>query len=182
MPEGRRTCASFAKGFKFAKIIIMEKNIIKASPKDVFLHLLGIITLYASAISFIFLVFEYINIWLPDPLAGNSFAPDFSYNSIRWYISVLIIVFPVYVLVSWFLNMSYDKFPEKRDLRIRKWLIYFTLFLASIIIIGDLVTLIYNLLGGELTQRFLLKIVTVFFVAGSIFGYYLADIKRHKTE
>ena len=155
----------------------------KTSPKDVFLHLLAIITLYASAISFILLIFEYINVLIPDPLmVGGYYSLDSSYGAIRWYISSLIVIFPVYVLTSRFLNKNYNEFPEKRNLRVRKWLIYFTLFLAAIIIIGDLVTLIYNLLGGELTNRFLLKILTIFFVAGSIFGYYFSDIKKHRTE
>ena len=72
--------------------------------------------------------------------------------------------------------------PEKRNLRIRKWLIYFTLFAAALIIIGDLVALIFSLLGGELTVRFLLKVVTIFFVAGSVFYYYLWDLRRHNIE
>ena len=162
----------------------MNDDIIrKTSPKDVFLHLLAMATLYASAISFILLIFEYINVLIPDALSvGGYYSPDSSYNSIRMYIASLIVVFPVFILVNRFLNKNYGKFPEKRNLRVRKWLIYFTLFVAAIIIIGDLVTLIYNLLGGELTTRFLLKIITVFFVAGSIFGYYFADIKKHKTE
>lgn len=159
-----------------------EHAIKKTSPKDVFLHLLAIATLYTSATSFILLIFEYINVAIPDPLTVGYYSLSSSYGSIRLYVASLIVVFPVFVFVSWFLNKSYNKFPEKRNLRVRKWLIYFTLFVAAIIIIGDLVTLIYNLLGGELTYRFLLKIITIFFVTGSIFGYYFADIRKHKTE
>jgi hypothetical protein len=65
---------------------------------------------------------------------------------------------------------------------IRKWLIYFTLFAAALIIIGDLVTLLNRFLEGELTVRFLLKVLAVFFVAGSVFYYYLWDLRKHKTE
>ncbi len=157
----------------------------KISPKDVFLHLLALIALYASAISFILLIFEYINILIPDTLqVGSSYhySLDSSHNAIRWYLSMLIVIFPVYAITNWFLNKNYRMFPEKRNLRIRKWLIYFTLFLTAIIIISDLVALLYNALGGELTSRFLLKMITVFFVAGSIFGYYFVDIRKHHTE
>lgn len=160
-----------------------ENTIRKVSPKDVFLHLLSIITLYASAISFILLIFEYINIAFPDTLGvGGYYSLSASYQSIRWHISILIVVFPVFLWTQNFLSKTYKILPEKRNLRIRKWLLYFTLFLAAVIMIGDLITLIYNLLGGELTQRFLLKIATIFFVTGSIFGYYFVDIKKHKIE
>ncbi len=155
---------------------------VKTSPKDVFLHLLAIASLYTSAISFIVLIFQYINVLLPDPLESNFYMLSSAYNSIRWSIASLVVVFPVYVLTSWFLDKSYRKSPSKRDLGIRKWLVYFTLFVAALIIIGDLVTLIFNLMGGELTLRFLLKVATVFFVSGSVFGYYLWDLRKHKTE
>ncbi len=152
-------------------------------PKDVFLHLLAILTLYASAIAFISLIFQYINVLLPDPLEmQGSYAYASSYQAIRWAIASLIVIFPVYIFSVWYLNKNYIVSPEKRNLRIRKWLIYFTLFAAALIIIGDLVALIFNLLGGELTTRFLLKVLTVFFVAGSVFYYYLWDLRRHNIE
>lgn len=159
----------------------MDKN--PTGPKDVFLHLLAIITLYASAGSFVALIFQYINVLIPDSLDRSGYHGLLSsYSAIRWVIASLVIIFPVYVITTWFLNKAYFSAPAKRNLRIRKWLVYFTLFAAALIIIGDLVTLIFNLLGGELTARFLLKVVTVFFVAGSVFHYYFWDLRRHQIE
>ena len=150
----------------------------KAGPKDVFLQLLNIIALYVSAGMFINLIFSYINIWLPDAVSDNYYTLLAARSSVRWAIASLIVVFPVYIWATWFLNKGYAALPEKREMKIRKWLLYFTLFLAGIIIIGDLVTLIYNLLQGELTTRFSLKILEVVAVAGGIFGYYILDIKN----
>ncbi len=161
----------------------MSDTAVKTTPKEVFLHLLSIITLYASAISFTVLVFQYINVWIPDPLGvGGGYYAYGARQSIRWSLAVLMVIFPVYIAVGWFLNKGYERRPEKRNARIRKWLLYFTLFVAALIIIGDLVALIYNLLGGELTLRFFFKMLTILFVAGSIFGYYLVDIRKHHTE
>ncbi len=156
---------------------------IKAGPKDVFLHLLAITALYVGAGGFIALIFDYINLTFPDVLTmGVYYDPSYIYSSIRWEIALLVVVFPVYVFVSWFLNKDYATDPAKRNLKIRKWLIYFTLFLAAIILIGDLVTLIFNFLGGDLTARFIFKILTVFLVTGGIFWYYFWDLKKYKTE
>lgn len=154
----------------------------KVSPKDVFLHLLAIITLYGSGIAFITLLFQYINILFPDPLEGGYYSLIGAYGIIRWSISSIVVLFPVYLVTTRFLNKSYETNPSKRNLRIRKWLVYFTLFAAALIIIGDIVTLINNLLGGELTGRFLLKVLTVFFVAGSVFFYYFWDLREHREE
>ncbi len=160
--------------------MVIEKQ--RTGPRDVFFHLLSIVTLYASATSFVSLVFTYVDLVFPDALGADYYTKIAAYSSIRWWISILIVVFPVHILMMWYLSRSYVAMPKKRNLRIRKWLIYFTLFAAALFIIGDLVALINNLLNGELTVRFLLKVLVVFFVAGAIFFYDFWDLKKYKTE
>lgn len=150
----------------------------KTEPKDVFLHLLAIITLYASAGAFLIMIFQYVNILIPDLLTSGYYQLQSYYSSIRWSISSLIVIFPVYVWAGYYLNKIYSREPEKRNLRIRKWLLNFTVFAAALIIIGDLVTLIYNFLGGDITAKFVLKIAAVFFVAVSVFFYYFWELKN----
>lgn len=151
------------------------------SPKDFFLHLLAMITLYASAISFTTVVYQYINIGIPDPLEQYFYAEG-AYQTIRGALAFLIVMFPVYLLTNWQLHKSYDHDKSKRNIWVRKWLVYFTLFVAALIIIFDAVFLVKSLLDGELTLRFGLKLLTIFFTAGSIFGYYFWDLKRYKTD
>ena len=159
----------------------MSTEAVKTSPKDFFLHLLAILTLYFSAGAFLTLVFQYINVLLPDVLE-SFYSRQGIASAIRWAISTAIIVFPVYVWATWFLNKDYHTTPLKRNLWIRKWLVYFTIFVAAGIIIGDLIVLINNFLEGELTVRFILKVIAVLFVAGSVFGYYLSDIRNPKSR
>jgi len=54
--------------------------------------------------------------------------------------------------------------------------------IAAGVLIGDLITILSSLLGGELTMRFLLKALVVFGIAGSIFGYYLSDLQKEEKE
>lgn len=150
----------------------------KAGPKDVFLHILSIIFLYTAVGSFISLVFTYLNVKMPDPLETNHYYISSLYSSIRWAISVLVIVFPAYLWSVWFLNRAYAVSPEKRELKSRRWLIYLTISIAALIIIGDLIALVYNFLQGEFTLRFLFKVLTIFAVAGAVFVYYLWDVRR----
>jgi len=162
----------------------MEENKHRTSPKDFFLNLLSMVALYMSAGSFIALIFQYINIFFPDVLdSGNYGDPlDVAYRVIRFAVSTLIVSFPVYLLSLRFMGKDYVVNPEKRNLRIRKWLVYFTLFVVSVIIMGDFIALINTFLGGELTVRFILKVLTVLAVTGSIFWYYLWDLRKYKTE
>jgi hypothetical protein len=60
---------------------------------------------------------------------------------------------------------------------VRRWLTYLTMFVAASILIGDVISLVYTVLGGELTVRFVLKVLTVGAIAGSVFGYYMWDLR-----
>lgn len=142
------------------------------------MHLLAIIALYASAGSFIALVFQYIDILLPDPLEFSRYTVESAYHAVRFSLSSLIVIFPLYIWANWLLSKDYKREPKKRELRIRKWLLYFTLFAAALVIAGDLVALINRFLEGELTWRFVLKVLAVLFTAGSVFGYYFLDLKN----
>lgn len=152
----------------------------KSSPKDVFLHLLAIIALYISVGGLITLLFQYVNLFFPDQL--NPYSYYRVSGAVRWAMASLVIVFPVYILVSWILYKDFGRYPEKRELKVRKWLINFTIFAASLILISDLVTLVYNFLGGDLTARFLLKVGAILLVIGSVFLYYFWDLKKQFTK
>ncbi|MBI2023441.1 hypothetical protein HYT01_02680 [Candidatus Giovannonibacteria bacterium] len=151
----------------------------KTEPKDVFLHLLSIIALYVSVGSFVALIFQYITLLIPPP-AVNYYSITSAYSSIRWNISALFVVFPLFVWSVWFLNRMYNKEPARREIWVRRWLINFTLFIAALVMVGDLVALIYNLLGGDWTSSFLLKILTIFVVSGLVFGYYFLEMKNRR--
>ncbi len=143
-----------------------------------FLHLLSIVTLYASAASFISLMFQLVNLYVPDPL-NLYYDASYAKQGLRTAISFLIIMFPVYIGTLVVLNGVYKQNSEARMMTIRKWLIYFTLFVATLIILFSLVALINNVLDGELTKSFLLKLLSVILVAGGILGYYGTDLKKH---
>jgi len=155
----------------------MEETIRRNIPRDLFLHLLAVVTLYWSAVSFVTLLWQQINYYFPDVLNNYYSYMGFA-GPIRFAVSSLIIVFPVFILVSWYLNKIYRREAVVRESKIRKWLIYLTLFIASLVIIGDLIGTINMLLGGEITARFILKALSVLVVAGFVFGYYLDDVRR----
>jgi hypothetical protein len=153
----------------------MSSTTLKITPKDVFLHLFNIITFYLSIIGFITLYIQYISALFPDPL--NYYFTSIA-NAVRTSTSILFISVPAYLLSSLFLSRNLIAYPEKKDLKLRKWLIYFTLFISAITIIIDLMIFVYNFLDGELTVQFFLKVLVVLLVASAVFGYYIWELKR----
>src|SRR3989344_33241 len=152
----------------------METNTTHSGPRDFFVHLLCFIALYASAFSLLSLWFEYINIKFPDPLAYNY---NFGFEQLRWPMSILFILFPVFILMARWISKQIVIEPARKELLIYKWLVYLTLFVSSVTVIVDLVTLIYNFLGGDLSARFGLKVLAVLVVALSVFGYYIWHLR-----
>lgn len=143
-------------------------------PKNFFLQIGIIVTLYASIVSFINFLFGIINNLLPNPDTYY----DYTNSSIRISVSVLIVMFPVFIFLSRLYRKSVMTEPEIKESKLRKWLIYLTLFLAGLTIAIDVVVLVNSFLGGEnFTLSFILKVLSVFVVAFSVFYFYLNDIK-----
>ncbi|MFA6797339.1 MAG: DUF5671 domain-containing protein [Candidatus Paceibacterota bacterium] len=151
------------------------ENKIKTTAKDFFLYLGVIIGLYVSAIGFLILIFEIINNVFP--LSGEYLG--ISEYTIRSSLSALIIFFPTFIYLTWLGNKDLKTNPEKKDMWIRRWMIFLTLFIAGLTIAIDLATLIYRFLGGEdLSARFFLKVFFVLAVAITIFRSSLYDLRR----
>lgn len=151
------------------------------SAREAFMYLVMFLTLYISSFSFGTILFQFINQWLPD-LVANPYYYESTVQIIRNAAAALIITFPIFVYMSYLLGKAMAKDPEKRSSKIRKWLTYITLFIAAGIIIGDLITIVTNLLAGELTTRFILKALVVLVIAATIFGYYLWSLRQEEKE
>lgn len=147
------------------------------SAREAFMYLVLFTTLYISAYSLGSLLFQFIERAFPDPAK-----PDFSGDAIRWSIASLIVAFPVFLYVSRWVGGTIRRDPTKRGSKIRKQLTYLTLFVAAVVLISDFIVLVFNFLGGELSVRFGLKVLTVAAIAGTIFGYYLWDLRLEEKE
>jgi hypothetical protein len=144
----------------------------KLTPKDFVLYAGAMIALYVSVFSLLALLFQYINFAYRDAL---DYVDPYS-TAMRISMATLIVFFPLLAWLTRVLNQDMRKYPEKRDLSFRKWILYITLLLAGITMAVDLVSLINTFLGGEITTRFVLKVVVVFLITGAVFLHYLADL------
>lgn len=151
------------------------------SAGEYFMYLLMFAALYDAAWSLGSLAFAFIDRAFQDPAFQIQRWKNFS-EVVRWDVASLIVSFPVFLAAFRWTNKNIVANPARRGSRPRKWLTYLTLFIAAMTMAGDLITLIYNMLGGELTARFLLKVAVVAVLAGGVFTYFLMDIRRDETE
>lgn len=147
------------------------------TPKDFFLYLFAAGTLYVSATTLVTLIWQVINVVLPD-VTMYDYAYGFATGAIRWAVALLVVVFPAYVASMWWIGKDVDREPGKRDIWVRRWFIWLTLFVAAAVVLGDLATVLYSFLGGELALRFGLKALTVAGVACAVLAYHWYLLRR----
>jgi hypothetical protein len=158
----------------------MDQNKVKTTAGDFFVYLGIIIGLYVSTFSLISTLMSLINKWLPD--SATLYSYDYSVDSVRMSLAALIIFFPVFIYLSKISTKAVTITPEKKDLWVRRWFFFLTLFLTGLAMAVDLVTLVYRFIGGEdLTLRFLLKVLVVFVITFAVFRFYLYELRRDVT-
>ncbi len=172
----RRALASYAE-IDFAVPVPRPKPYLSA--QEAFVYLVLFTTLYVTCYQLGSLLFDLINFALPDPAEVST---EYRRQSVRWSVSSLVVAFPVFLYMTWLTARMIRADPTKRASRVRRNLTYLTLFIASCVLIGDVSALVYNVLGGELTLRFLLEAAVAAAIAGAVFGYYLHGTRAEETE
>jgi hypothetical protein len=126
-------------------------------------------------------LFAAINRKFVDVLSVGAYS-DMTQSDVRFAIASLVVMFPIYVGLSWYISNDIKKFLYKQEIAVRKIMIYCTLFITVLTLIGTLVSVIYNYLGGELSASFGLKAGSIFIVALATFGYYYYSLKRDYSK
>lgn len=147
----------------------------------IFTNFFSLIVLSICITSIITLYFGVIDKYFPDKLNNNIYQYALSYltnnSAIHYAIASLIIAFPLYFLLLQYWLKIFDS-PNIMESKISKWLTYLVLLIAAGTIVGDFIVVIYNFLEGGLTARLFLKVLTVFILAGLVFGFYFFERKR----
>lgn len=146
----------------------------KLTPKDFFLYIGALLTLYWSAGALIALLFATVDTVFRDELQG--YIDPYS-GGIRFAIASLIVVFPIALVLFTTLKRDALKNPQKFLFPLRRWLYAVTIFVTAAALVGDFIALLNQFLGGELTTRFVLKALSVLVVAGFVFWYCLLEIR-----
>lgn len=145
-----------------------------------FLSLGVLVSLITSVVSFLNLVFNTLNKKFPDVLNANySYGYNtYDYESIRTALATLIIFFPVFLIVSYYWKKIKHAGLGQYDEVVRRWMVYLLIFLSSIVVVIDLVTLVKYFVSGEITTRFLIKVAVALLVAVFVGWYYLLELKN----
>jgi len=149
--------------------------------KNFVLQLGSLISLYLSLAFFLVLIFGFVNVLFPDT-AQSVWEVEQAASNIRIGFAMVLVFFPTYLVLTRLVNKNRRGSQDNSYLGLTKWLIYLSLLVSGLVLLGDLVAVVMGLLEGELTTRFVLKAAAVFIVAGAAFYYYIQDAKGYWLE
>jgi hypothetical protein len=145
--------------------------------QDFFLYLLMFLSLNFLSFGSGSILFQAVGKFLPDPIAST-----FDQGGVRFGIAAIFIAGPIFFIIARIITRRLSEGVISLESGVRKWLTYIVLFFAAATVIGDLITLVLNFLGGETTVQFLLKALVVLAIAGGIFSYYFWDMRKTEVD
>lgn len=149
------------------------------SAREAFLYLVLFILLGVVAWNLGSLLFALIDTAIADELDqeyGYFFASR--ETQIRQAIAGLVVGGPLFAWLALHIRKQRRNNPAMQRSRVRKWLTYIALIIASFTLIGDAIGLVYSFLAGELSTRLLLKLLVVAILAGGVFVYFIRDAEE----
>lgn len=129
--------------------------------------LLGSICWHVAALGF-----AIIDSLLPEPGAVAYLAR----GSMRWSIATLIPTVPLFLWLNRRVTRATHGDPGRRRSLVRKWFAAITLLIVSLALLSDVVVVVFALLNGDLTARFIAKAALVAVIGGVAFAYYRGEL------
>ncbi|ESA35063.1 hypothetical protein N836_13890 [Leptolyngbya sp. Heron Island J] len=147
--------------------------------RDAFVYLLSFVTLGIWTQALGEIGFILINHVIPDPLnRGNG---DTSLQ-VAFCLARLLVAYPVYLLLMRMVLKDLAVYREKTYSGVRKWLTYIALLIIALVGIGTLIFFLASFFSGDLTPRFVLKVLVILAIDGSILTYYYQWVQRRPAQ
>jgi len=155
---------------------------------DAFEHILLFVVLYDLATTVALMLHEFVDKWLPgvqtDASSGwlGFYNPgdDWQQVLMRGYLASLFVSLPLFLLIFFDVTKRTLKNPALRNFKARKILIYFTLVITFLIVMGNVIGFIFDLISGNITPNFIMHLLITIGVSGVIFGYYFFQIRHDR--
>lgn len=163
---------------------MQQSNNHKLNISYFFLSLGVLVSLVTSVVSFLNLVFAVLEKKIPDVL--NSFYQygynSYSFENARSALATLLIAFPVLCVLTYFWNKKKEKDLLEYDKVVKNWMVYVLIFLAVLVVLIDLIVLVRYFVSGEITLRFVLKVLSVLLVAKIVVFIFLPEVLEIKFK
>jgi hypothetical protein len=175
--------ASIREAFSSGLEIPIPPTAQKGGAIEAFYHLSGFSCLYVAVVSLVVMLFNLIDMALPDPADSYyGYSSEWTLSSIRFSLSFVIVFAPLYLIFNRLIHRQTLQGALVRGGTVQRWLTYLTLFVIVVTILVDAATLVFTLLEGEMTTRVFVKSVLLFATVGGVFAYLWMETKKWSTK
>lgn len=154
------------------------------SPRFFVLNLFFFVVLYFTIYAGVSIAFTMLDYHLPDGtgiMRGRYYSNAPLADSLRSYIAIALVCAPL-AYIGNRLIQRITRQGRRAIPTIRVRLIYMTLFIAALIMLGNFIFTVYYFLSGELGMRFLIKVALLAAVSYGIYGFYAPEIRRNEEK
>lgn len=144
-------------------------------PKQLFLHLLAMVTLYISAAGLIMLIWGLAARWFPDPFLSYEYGGDS--GPVRAGISMAVVAFPIFLYLASRIRKSVAGGEIRADSPLRSAFVFVNLYVVAVSVLITLMVSVNALLAGDLTPRFGVRAGGVLVVVGLLYLYYRSELE-----
>lgn len=154
----------------------------KIAPHFFFTTLGVVVSLMVATVGFLNLIFETLDHAFPDALnATYQYGyQSYTYDGVRTALAIVIIAFPVFFALGNIWRRAIKKGLSHADEVLKKWVVYGLIFLIALTAFVDFIVLVRYFVAGEITLRFVLKVLAVV-VTCSLLGAYFVDVLKKST-
>ena len=98
----------------------------------------------------------------------------------RGQIAAVLVAYPLFAFLFLKIHKQTLLNPDIKKLNSRKVLTYFTLVIAFLFILGNIIGIVYSFLDGNISFNFVAHFLVTVIVSSVIFWYFLKQVKGDK--
>ncbi|HEX2053449.1 MAG TPA: DUF5671 domain-containing protein [Actinomycetota bacterium] len=145
------------------------------APKQIFLHLLAMATLYISAAGVLILLWALAEQWFPDPYLTFDYGGDS--DAVRGGISMAVVAFPIFLVLAVQIRRKTANGEIPAASALRAGFVYANLFVVAVAVLITLMVSVNAFLDGDLTPRFAVRAGGVLLLVGLLYLYYRSELE-----
>lgn len=155
---------------KSQKISSPDENVnSKVKISEIISNFFNLILLIINIISIIMIIFSVIDVLIKENISNSNY---YNYSDLHSSIALISITLPLHLVLSYYIRKEHIKNIKEGNSPVKKFTIGATVIASLIAICGSLFSIIYQYLEGEISSRFIAKVIFSLILSIILFLYY----------
>lgn len=119
---------------------------------------------------------------IPDKLVQSGYYSAFGGTMLQGYLAAIIVAFPFFVILFLSLSKLLIMNPAVRNLKTRKFLMYFTVIINFLYMLGQLIATVFGFLGANISTTAFPHLLVNLLIPGAVCSYLLIEVREDRKN